>query len=227
MSVQIIYETHSTTTDNKAGIATGWLPGRLSESGREQARMLGDRRRETGLSAVFVSDLARAVETAEIAFAESHIPVYRDARLRECNYGEMNGMPTSRLAAERSRRIVEPFPGGQSYREVVEQTRAFLQDLLSDWNGHTVLLISHSANRWALDHLLNGMALDELVDAPFDWQEGWTYTLPDGWSDGENRMPDSVHRDLPGVNDAFRQFRKGKTLDGISARELIDEGRRS
>lgn len=27
MTVEIVYETHSTTTDNEAGIATGWLPG--------------------------------------------------------------------------------------------------------------------------------------------------------------------------------------------------------
>jgi len=29
--------------------------------------------------------------------------------------------------------------------------------------------------RWALDHLLAGRALEELVDAPFDWRPGWRY----------------------------------------------------
>ncbi|HEY8686680.1 MAG TPA: hypothetical protein VIO57_13845 [Chloroflexota bacterium] len=43
MSVEIIYETHSTTTDNENGIATGWLAGRLSDLGISQARELGDR----------------------------------------------------------------------------------------------------------------------------------------------------------------------------------------
>jgi 2,3-bisphosphoglycerate-dependent phosphoglycerate mutase len=33
MSVQIVFETHSISTDNERGIATGWLPGRLSEAG--------------------------------------------------------------------------------------------------------------------------------------------------------------------------------------------------
>ena len=28
MAVQIIFETHSVSTDNEAGVATGWLPGR-------------------------------------------------------------------------------------------------------------------------------------------------------------------------------------------------------
>src|SRR5262249_31073034 len=97
MTIELVYETHSTTVDNEAGIATGWLEGRLSDRGREQAAELGDRRRDDGLAAVFTSDLGRAIETAEIAFAGSELPVHRDSRLRECNYGEMNGRrpPTS------------------------------------------------------------------------------------------------------------------------------------
>jgi broad specificity phosphatase PhoE len=185
MAVEIIYETHSTTTDNEAGIATGWLPGELSETGRRQAEELGKRRGEHDIAAIFVSDLARAVETAEIAFAGRDIAIYQDSRLRECNYGALNGMPVARLAAERARHIDTPFPDGQSYREVVDQTRDFLRDLAAGWDGSTVAIIAHSANRWALDHLLHGIPLQDLVDAPFNWQEGWRYTLPAGWTGAE------------------------------------------
>jgi alpha-ribazole phosphatase/probable phosphoglycerate mutase len=178
--VEIIYETHSTSTDNDAGVATGWGHGRLSEKGRRQAWELGKRRRQDGIVAVFTSDLQRAVETAEIAFAGSDIPVYQDPRLRECDYGALSGMPVSRLAAERSRHVDKPFPGGQSYRQVVDQMRDFLGTLAAEWDGSRVLLISHSANRWALDCLLAGADLEDLVDAPFAWQEGWEYRLPAG-----------------------------------------------
>ncbi|MGI8969025.1 MAG: histidine phosphatase family protein [Chloroflexota bacterium] len=182
MAIEITYETHSTTIDNERGIATGWLPGQLSDIGREHARALGERRRGGGIAAVFVSDLARAVETANIAFGDSGIPIERDARLRECNYGTLNGMPVARLASERSRHINEPGAGGQSYREVVAQTRDFLRDLAASRDGSTIVIIAHSANRWALDHLLAGIPLEELVDTPFAWQEGWRYILPAGWS---------------------------------------------
>lgn len=182
MAVAIIYETHSLTTDNEAGFATGWLPGRLSAQGRALARALGERYRDEKIAAVFVSDLARAVETATIAFADSGIPISQDARLRECNYGALNGMPVAQLAAERSRHIVVPYPDGQSYRQVVGAMRDFLRDLAADWDGSGVVIIAHSANKWALDHLLNGIALEELVDAPFGWREGWRYALPTGWT---------------------------------------------
>jgi broad specificity phosphatase PhoE len=177
MTIEIIYETHATSTDNEAGIATGWLPGTLSETGRRQAKELGARRRNDGIAAIFTSDLARAVETAQIAFAGTGIPMVQDVRLRECSYGALNGAPVAQLERLRARHIAEPFPGGQSYQQVVEDTRSFLLDLAADWDGKTVLIIAHRANKWALDCLLNGVPLAELVDAPFEWQEGWRYSL--------------------------------------------------
>lgn len=185
MTVTIIYETHSTTTDNETGYATGWLPGRLSAQGRRQAEALGERHRGEAIAAAFVSDLTRAVETARIAFGGRGIPIYQDARLRECNYGTLNGMPVAQLAAERGRHIDEPYPNGQNYRQVVEEMRGFLRDLATGWDGRIVAIIAHSANKWALDCLLGGASLADLVDAPFGWQAGWHYSLPTGWTGGE------------------------------------------
>jgi broad specificity phosphatase PhoE len=185
MAVEIVYETHSLTEDNEKGIATGWLPGKLSDQGRQFAAELGTRRRDTGLAAVFVSDLHRAMETAQIAFAHTSLTIHQDRRLRECNYGELNGCPVAVLATERAKHIDAPFPGGQSYRQVLEATGDFLHDLAIGWDGKRVLVIAHSANKWALDCLLTGTLIEDLVDAPFDWQEGWHYTLPTDWSGHE------------------------------------------
>lgn len=182
MAVEEVFETHSLSTDNEAGIATGWLPGDLSARGRELARELGSRHRNSSPAAVFVSDLARAIQTAQIAFGETGIPIHCDARLRECNYGDLNGMPSDRLAGRRSRHIDEPYPGGQSYQQVVDQTREFLRHLSAGWDNRRVVVIAHSANKWAFDCLLAGRRLEDLVDAPFGWQEGWHYTLPSGWT---------------------------------------------
>jgi alpha-ribazole phosphatase/probable phosphoglycerate mutase len=184
VSVDIVYETHSISEDNERGIATGWLDGRLSPRGRALSEELGQRRRHDGIAVVFTSDLARAVETAAIAFAGADVPIIQDARLRECNYGDWNGMPVTRLEAERAHYIDEPYPGGESYRQVVSRMAAFLADVARDRDGARVLLIGHSATRWALDHLLTGAALEDLVSAPFAWREGWSYTLPFGWTSG-------------------------------------------
>ena len=175
--VEIVYETHSISVDNELGIATGWHPGELSERGRELALELGERRRRDRIAAVYSSDLRRAVETAELAFTGSGIPVRLDRRLRECDYGELTGMPSERLRAEVPRRVDTPYPGGESYREVTKRVRDFLDDLLPEHDGERVLLVSHAAPRWALQHLLEGTPLEEAVVAPFEWQPGWEYVL--------------------------------------------------
>ncbi len=177
MSVQVVYETHSTSEDNERGFATGWLGGTLSSTGREQARQLGQRRRNDDIDIVIASDLNRAVETAQIAFGDSGVSVRLDWRLRECNYGVMNGMPRSQLSAERRLRLDEPFPGGESWREAVERVTLVLDELVEQRQGQRVLLIGHVATRLALDELVHGQVLEDLIDAPFSWQRGWEYTL--------------------------------------------------
>jgi broad specificity phosphatase PhoE len=175
VSVEVVFETHATSEDNEAGIATGWLPGRLSAAGREQARELGERRRSDGLSVVLTSDLGRAVETAAIAFAGSPLAVIQDARLRECDYGELNG--TSGSVHDRAAHLDLPYPGGESWRQAVERVAGCLADLRAERDGERVLVIGHSATRLALEVAARGGRLEELVGAPFTWHAGWEYVL--------------------------------------------------
>ena len=176
-TIEIVYETHSRTEDNERGIATGWLPGRLSATGHANATELGERRRHDGIDAVFTSDLRRAVETATIAFNGSGIPVLHDWRLRECDYGDLNGGPTAEVHGDRRAYLDLPYPGGESWRQAVDRVGRFLIDLPLRWQGRRVAVIGHVATRWGLDHALGGRSLDELVDADFAWQEGWEYRL--------------------------------------------------
>jgi broad specificity phosphatase PhoE len=177
--VRLVYETHSTTRDNEAGIATGWLPGELSASGVENARALGDRRRDDGLDLVISSDLHRAVQTVEIAFEGSPVPRRTDPRLREVDYGELTGAAVEVIHGQRQDRVDDPFPGGQSYRDVSDGVRDLLAELGTGDDGQRVLLVGHAATRFALDHLLTGRPLEAAVAAPFAWREGWEYVLGD------------------------------------------------
>lgn len=177
MAIELVFETHSTTEDNECGRATGWRPGRLSAQGRVQAQDLGRRRRDDGVTAVFSSDLARAAETASVAFGASAIPVLYDWRLRECDYGQRNGMPVAELHAGRRQHLDEPYPGGESWRQAVARVGRFLADLPLRWDEQRVLVIGHVATRWGLDHLINGVPLEDLAAQDFAWQRGWEYRL--------------------------------------------------
>jgi broad specificity phosphatase PhoE len=176
--VDLIFETHSTSTDNELGIATGWNHGQLSAEGKRLAVERRGRHRALRAAVVFTSDLARAVETADLAFADLGVKIIRDARLRECNYGDLNGMTVAQLDRERPNRVVTPFPGGESYGQVAERVQEFLSDLSEHWQGKRVVAIGHAATNMSLDYLVNGVALEESVVAPFVWQESWAYSVP-------------------------------------------------
>ena len=132
---------------------------------------------DDGIEVVFSSDLRRAAETAQIAFGESGIPVLLDWRLRECDYGNLNGGPSDEHRHSRARFLDTPYPGGESWRQAIARVGGFLDDLPPRWEGGRVLIIGHIATRWALDHYLRGVSLRTLVEGDFTWQEGWEYTM--------------------------------------------------
>jgi broad specificity phosphatase PhoE len=179
--IELWYETHSISIDNERGIATGWLPGELSEHGRELAAERGPSWRDRCIQAVFSSDLSRALQTAEIARVIYPFPLLVEPDLRECNYGDLNGRPVREIDVLRLASIDRPFPNGESYGDVVERTRRFLLGLGPEWDGTTVAVVAHSANRWALDLLLRGRPLAESIASPFNWQPGWRYELAGDW----------------------------------------------
>lgn len=174
MAVEVVYETHSISVDNETGHATGWLPGELSAAGREAAASLGARRRDDGLTAVYTSDLRRAVETAEIAFRNSTVPIIEDQRLRECNYGAMNGRPRAEV---HGRSVDERYPDGETWREAVKRVDGFLDELERTRDGERVLIIGHLSAWYALECRADNRPLEDMFATRMDWQEGWTYRL--------------------------------------------------
>ena len=92
MPVTITYFVHGTTTDNEQHLGTGWLPGELSALGIEQSKKLREQVSDERFDVVFCSDLKRAVDSAKFAF-EGTYEIIPDNRLRECNYGDLNGKP--------------------------------------------------------------------------------------------------------------------------------------
>lgn len=178
MGINLVFETHCISEDNERGIATGWHHGRLSQEGRRLATELGNRRRNDGIQVIFTSDLRRAVETVEIALGDTSIPILHDWRLRECDYGDQNGMSTAELHRYRRQYLDEPYSGGESWREAVQRVGRFLEELPLRWEGMRVLVVGHVATRWAFEYYLNHVALEALIEADFAWREGWEYFLP-------------------------------------------------
>ncbi|MBI3290310.1 histidine phosphatase family protein [Candidatus Microgenomates bacterium] len=174
--VTIIFESHGTTVDNEKHVSSGHSDAELSPAGIKNAEDLGERRKDEHFDAIFCSDLQRSYKTAEIAFGDK-FPVIKDARLRECDYGDLTGHPSDEVEPQKINHITEPFPNGESYEQAATRMKEFLDELKKNRDGQKVLIIGHRATQYGLEHLINGRSLQELLTTPFVWQPGWEYGL--------------------------------------------------
>lgn len=156
MKTKIIYFVHGTTTDNIEKICSGWKEAMLSDLGREQAENLGkiSKERKDNFDIIFTSDLKRAIESSNIAFPE--INKITDKRLRECNYGSLDGKHKSLVIYESH--ITEPFPNGESLKDVEKRMRDFIEYIKTNYKGKTIGIVAHRAPQLALDVIIKGMS---------------------------------------------------------------------
>ena len=71
----------------------------------------------------------------------------------------------------------KPFPQGESYEDVTRRVDAWLREAERVHRGATLVVIGHRATFYALEHLLNGRPLTDVVAAPWAWQAGWVYSI--------------------------------------------------
>ena len=179
MKTRIIYFVHGTTTDNAAKLCSGWKEAMLNDLGKEQALNLGNviRDKKIEFDVIFTSDLKRAIDSSDIAF-----PKYekiRDSRLRECNYGSLDGEHKSLVIYEDH--IEERFPNGESLLDVEKRMREFVSWLKENYDGKCVAIVAHRAPQLALEIISKGITWEEANKNDWRktgmWQPGWDYEV--------------------------------------------------
>ena len=179
METKIIYFVHGTTTDNAAKLCSGWKEAMLNELGREQAKNLGQTIKEKGIKfdVIFTSDLKRAIESSNIAFLEYE--KITDNRLRECNYGELDGEHKSLVVYEDH--INDSFPNGESLKDVEKRMRNFIDYIKQEYSGKTIGIVAHRAPQLALEVITKNITWEEAIKNDWrntgSWQPGWEYIV--------------------------------------------------
>ncbi|MDX2776604.1 histidine phosphatase family protein [Streptomyces caniscabiei] len=179
--MKITYFVHSITKDNEKGLATGWLPGELSHEGIKRARDVSQQIQDLQFDAVFSSDLRRAVHSAQLFFGD-RFPTFLDWRLRECNYGDLDGTSAADFKKNREAEYIDTsYPSGESYKDVELRLRSFLADAAQLFpNGH-IAIVAHQAPQLALEVIANGKPWQQAVADDWrrtgNWQPGWQYEV--------------------------------------------------
>lgn len=177
MAVKIMYFVHGTTTDNAAKLCSGWKEAMLNDLGREQANNLREIVKNIKFDAVFSSDLKRAVESSCIVFPEYNTII--DKRLRECNYGDLDGMSKKLVVYEDH--IDIPFPNGESLKDVEKRMRDFTKFLKENYEGKNVAIVAHRAPQLALEVITKNIDWKDANKNDWRkegaWQPGWEYSI--------------------------------------------------
>ncbi len=157
---------HGQTIWNAEGRPQGQheYPVPLTVTGQEQARKLSQRLKDKKIKRIFSSDLLRAKQTGEIVAKELNVPIDFDKRLREVDYGILNGLytiereevyPDFKKCYEDIR---VPFPEGESLYSVAERIRETLKEIAVNVSNRVVGISTH------------GHAITALIDVVFDYK---------------------------------------------------------
>lgn len=181
MTTHITYFVHGTTTDNEQHISSGWKDVELSELGVRQAKELGEVTAGESFDVVFCSDLRRAHDSAKLAW-EGKYTIIPDARVRECNYGDLNGASSDIVEPMQEEECIhKPFRNGESYEDVKKRVADFLAFITEHYAGKHVAIVGHKAPQLALDVLLKHKTWEQALAEDWrktkSWQPGWKYTI--------------------------------------------------
>ncbi|HAB65877.1 MAG TPA: hypothetical protein DCE23_00775 [Firmicutes bacterium] len=178
MAVKITYFVHGTTTDNVEHKSTGWLPGELSQKGIDQSISLKEQVDIKQFDVVFCSDLQRAIDSADYTFGGVK-NIIKDERLRECNYGDFNGLDSNLVKYEEH--IIDKFPNGECMLDVEKRVKDFCNYLLENYDGKHIAVVAHKAPQLALQVITEGKTWKEAIDQDWrktkSWQPGWIYIV--------------------------------------------------
>ena len=158
MKTELIYFVHGTTYDNASKKCSGWKQVELNELGKEQALNLGKVNKDIKFDVIFTSDLIRAIDSANIAFP--NIKKIQDKRLRECNYGDLDGEDKNLIVYEDH--IDVPFPNGESLKDVEVRVQSFINDILKEYKGKTIGIVAHRAPQLAFEVITKNISWERL-----------------------------------------------------------------
>lgn len=168
---QVLLIRHGQSEGNAEGRFGGHTATPLSPRGRKQATATAKTLATESLSAIFSSDLPRAVETAEPLAKLTGLIVQATDAFRERSVGVMEGL-TFEDAAEKHpeqyaallrRDFEHVLSGGESYRQLLDRASSKLDEAILQNKGGRIAVFSHTGTICILAlHLMGALDAPEL-----------------------------------------------------------------
>ena len=155
---------HGETEWNKQSRLQGNSDTHLSPEGFHQAITLAEHAILQNADAIYSSDLARAVSTANILAERLNLTVHTMPELRETNFGDWEGRFISELMEESPKSFGKFFtaperchpPNGETFLECQARVMIGIREIIANHENQNVIVVCHGA----ANRLILGAALD-------------------------------------------------------------------
>jgi alpha-ribazole phosphatase len=161
---KVILVRHGQTLWNLEMKYQGHCDVALTEKGIKQAELAAISLAAEPISAIYASDLCRALATAECIAKKHNVQVTAIPELREINFGQWEGLTYDKINNQWSEIMAKLFthpdeiqiPDGETFREVKERATAALAKLVAQHPNETIVVVSHGGTiRTILCAILN------------------------------------------------------------------------
>ena len=162
---EIVLVRHGETELNTAGVFRGRADVALNQRGLEQAEAVASALSGTPVTAVLTSPMVRAVATARAVASPHDLKPIVDPAFNNIDLGEWQGREKERIRLEQP----EPWrlwkedpdalqiPGGESLADVRERAYARTLELVDEYAGSRIVVVSHRSVAKLLAGALMGM----------------------------------------------------------------------
>jgi broad specificity phosphatase PhoE len=143
----------------------------LSARGRNQAQATARTLKSEAVTAIYSSDLARAMETAQPLAKLTGLPINGTNAFRERSVGVMEGLTfedaaqqhPEQYAALLRRDFEHVLEGGESYRQLLDRAQDKLDQIIEENRGGKIVVFSHTGTICILAlHLMGALDAPEL-----------------------------------------------------------------
>lgn len=135
----------------------------LNENGKEQAKLVSKVIKNYKIDKIYSSDLLRAKETAEIINENFGLDIILDNRLREINYGDLEGVPRPTLTQD----VWDVFNNNpeelnaEPITKVFNRIKSFFDEL--DYNKNIIIVTHGGALRTIMYYINNRDSFDKKI----------------------------------------------------------------
>lgn len=171
--MKIYFIRHGETIWNTLKIFQGSSNSPLTEKGREQAKKLGEKLKNTEFSNFYSSPLGRTIETSKLIIGDRDIKIEFIDEFKEISVGRMEGVPREEFEREFPGQFhnfffnpkdYDPAPyGGESFPQLIERVERGLKKITENHKKNdVVVVITHGMTLKAIFKVIKNISFEEL-----------------------------------------------------------------